>query len=109
MTYHHYQKCIEACLHCATLCDHCASSCLQEKNVQEMTHCIQLDMECAAICYTAARLMSLGSDKVEEYCRLCATICNECAEECRMHNNEHCQECAKACMQCADMCMEIAV
>jgi len=73
-----------------------------------MARCVQLDMECAALCYSAAQLMSLGSDKAEELCRLCADKCNECAEECRQHNNDHCRECADACYQCAEACMQMA-
>lgn len=107
MNYHHYKKCIDACLECAVLCNHCASSCLQEKNVEMMTRCIQLDMECAAACYTAAQLMSLASSKAEEFCRICADLCNECAAECKKHDNEHCQECARACAKCAEECIHM--
>ena len=39
-----------------------------------MAKCIQLDMECAAICYAAAQLMSLGSEKAKDICRICADI-----------------------------------
>ncbi|MEJ7678253.1 MAG: hypothetical protein WKG06_10415 [Segetibacter sp.] len=46
---------------CATICNHCASSCIQEEDVKMMAKCIHLDMECVAICYAAAQLMSLGS------------------------------------------------
>jgi hypothetical protein len=69
-----------------------------------MAHCIQLDMECAAICYAAAQLMSLGSSKAVELCRICAEMCEACAAECEKHENEHCQECAKVCRQCAEEC-----
>jgi hypothetical protein len=81
---------------------------LKEKNVQMMARCIQLDMECAAVCYTAAQLMSLGSDRAEEFCRLCSDICGECAGECEKHDNEHCQECAQACRECAEECLHMA-
>ena len=36
-------------------------------------------MECSAICYASAQLMSLGSDKEKEICRLCADICEAVA------------------------------
>ncbi|MEO6327812.1 MAG: four-helix bundle copper-binding protein [Ginsengibacter sp.] len=39
---------------CAAICNHCASSCTQEQDVKMMAGCIQLDMECAAICYATA-------------------------------------------------------
>lgn len=55
-----YQSCIDACLRCASECNHCASACLQEEDVKMMARCIQLDMECAAICYAAAQVMSMN-------------------------------------------------
>ncbi len=68
MSYNKYKKCIDACLTSAALCNNCASSCLQEKNVKMMASCIQLDMECAILCYAAAQLMSLGSAKAIDIC-----------------------------------------
>src|SRR5687767_11513192 len=58
-TIQQYQSCIDACLRCASVCDNCASSCLHEEHVHMMARCIQLDMECATVCYTAAKLMSI--------------------------------------------------
>ncbi|GAA4460544.1 four-helix bundle copper-binding protein [Nemorincola caseinilytica] len=104
MSYREYRNCIDACLECVDVCNHCASSCLKEQNVGHMTRCIQLDLECAAICYATAQLMSLGSQYARQLCSLCATICRECADECRMHHNDHCRECAEICMECADEC-----
>lgn len=106
--YHTYKECIEACLKCAPICNHCASSCTQEPDVKMMAKCIQLDMECAAVCYTAAQLMSLGSEKAKEICGICADLCSACADECSKHETEHCKECAEACKQCADMCRNMA-
>ena len=57
------------------LCNHCASSCTKEENIKMMSLCIQLDMECAAICFAAAQLMSLASEKANEICKICADIC----------------------------------
>ncbi|HYE53824.1 MAG TPA: four-helix bundle copper-binding protein [Chitinophagaceae bacterium] len=102
--YHEYKSCIDACLHCASICNHCASSCTQEDDVKMMARCIQFDMECAAICYAAAQLMSLGSERAMEFCRLCADICDACADECQHHQTGHCQECARACRACAEEC-----
>lgn len=72
--------------------------------MQMMARCIQLDMECAAICYSAAQLMSLGSAKAKEVCAICADICESCAEECGKHDNEHCRKCADFCRKCAEEC-----
>lgn len=106
--YHTYQACIEACLKCAAICNHCASSCTKEENIAMMANCIQLDMECSAICYAAAQLMSLGSEKANEICRICADICEKCGAECSNHENEHCQECSVICKECASECRRMA-
>jgi hypothetical protein len=105
--YHSYQSCIDACLRCAAICNHCASSCTQEEDVKMMARCIQLDMECSALCYAAAQLMSLGSEKVMDICRICAGICEACGEECSKHQHEHCQECARICRTCAEKCRQM--
>ena len=104
MGYHETKKCIDACLKSAALCNHCAASCLQETDVKMMAKCIQLDMECAVLCYAAAQLMSLGSDNAAAICKLCAAACEACAVECGKHSNEHCKECAAACRECAAEC-----
>jgi hypothetical protein len=69
-----------------------------------MAKCIQLDMECAAICYASAQLMSMGSEKAKDACRICADICDACAMECAQHHTEHCRECAEECKECAQLC-----
>ena len=104
MNYENYKKCIDACLACATLCNNCASSCLKEEDVKMMASCIQLDMECAALCYASAQLMSLGSAKAMALCKICAEACEACASECGKHDNEHCKACAAACRKCAEAC-----
>jgi hypothetical protein len=102
--YHDYKKCIDACLVCAAICNHCASSCLREKDIKMMIPCIQYDMECAAICYAAAQLMSLGSDEAKDIGRVCAAICIKCSAECSKHDNAHCRACTAACRVCAEAC-----
>lgn len=110
MTNQQYQKCIDACIECATVCNHCAVSCLEEKDVQHLTKCIRLDLECAVICRTSAELMSVGSVYSKQICKICAAICNACADECEKHaamGMEHCKECAEACRACAKETMEV--
>ena len=73
-----------------------------------LANCIQLNMECAAICYSAAQLMSLGNQQADELCRICAEICDACGEECSKHHMEHCQQCAEVCRRCAEECHSMA-
>lgn len=109
MSHQEFQKCIDACVVCAITCNHCATSCLKEDNVKMMARCIQLDLECAAICRSTAELMSLGSVFSHQLCRLCAEVCRACGDECSKHTMQHCQECADTCRKCAVACEEMAV
>ncbi len=70
-----------------------------------MAQCIRLNMECATLCYAAAQLMSLGSEQARSICRICADLCDACAEACTRHiHMKHCQECAEACRACSEAC-----
>lgn len=40
--------CIEKCYSCAQICTSCADACLAEHNVQKLTQCIRLNLDCAA-------------------------------------------------------------
>lgn len=60
MPHKQFQPCIDACDTCALACEHCAASCLDEKDVTAMARCIQLDLDCAAICRLAVSYMGRG-------------------------------------------------
>jgi len=107
MNYHNYKTCIDACLQSVAISQHCASMDLKEKDLKMMSACVQLNMECTAICEATAKLLSLGSESTKEICQICADICQECADECSKHTNEHCKECAEACRHCAAECNKI--
>ena len=70
--------------------------------------CIDACLQCAALCYAAAQLMSMGNEQVKEICRICAALCEACGAECGKHKTEHCQECAEACRKCAEECNKMA-
>ncbi|HUR30806.1 MAG TPA: four-helix bundle copper-binding protein [Saprospiraceae bacterium] len=101
------EACIEACLRCAAECQQCATFCLKEDNPASMAKCIQLDLECSAICYATAQLMSLGSDQVPAISKICADICELCARECDRHEVDHCQKCAVQCRACEEECRKM--
>ena len=70
-----YQDCIDACNDCAESCEFCATSCLREQDVKVLGRCIQLDRECAIMCYVASKLMSQNEEHVKEICDVCADRC----------------------------------
>lgn len=107
MSHEKYQSCIDACHACATECEHCATECLNEQDVSMLARCIELDRECAEVCYATARLMSIGGDYAISLCHVCAELCDACAEECEkhaQHGMDHCRRCAEVCRRCSEEC-----
>ena len=89
---------------CAAACNACYTACLNEEDVSMMTRCIELDRECADICQLTASILSRDSENADKYLKLCADICDICADECKKHDMYHCRECARACSNCASLC-----
>ncbi len=50
-----YQTCIDACNSCAEACEYCATCDLHEQNVKTMASCVQINRDCANICWTASQ------------------------------------------------------
>lgn len=103
-----YHSCIDECLACAIACENCLSACLNEEDVSLLTRCMELDRECALVCFTSAQLMAMGGEHAVLLCSPCAEICDACAEECEKHEMEHCRNCASACRKCAEECRRMA-
>lgn len=101
------QACIDACMRCAEACENCADACLGEQEVAKMVECIRIDRDCALMCFTAAALLSRGSQFARQFCGLCAEVCDTCAQECRKHDHDHCQQCADECERCAEECRQM--
>ena len=104
------RKFIEACYACAIACERCATADLKESDVKALTHCINLNRECAVFCIASAHILSLGGSFSNEICTLCAKICEACADECEKHTHmQHCKACAEACRSCARECRTMAL
>lgn len=97
-----YKECITACLECVKACHLCVAGDLKEDH--DMTQCIRLNIECAAICSATAKLMCMESEQAVALAKLCAELCKKCERECSGHTTQHCIDCAKACHTCASIC-----
>src|SRR5918999_2887276 len=105
-----WQSCIDAWIRCAEACEFCATSDLKERDVKLLASCAQINRECAAVCWTAASLMSMDSQFSKQYCDLCADVCEACATECERHLNiDHCKKCHQICHECAEECRRMAI
>jgi len=103
-----YQTCIDACNRCAQACDECMKLCLGEPDVQARINCIGTLLECAAICKQAACFMSTDAQHAKDLCKLCAVICDQCAADCGMFQDDHCKRCAGECRACSNDCRMMA-
>lgn len=108
MTRNQYQTCIDECNRCAQICYECLRACLNEPDVQARKNCISILMECAKMCEMSASLMSMDGQFAKDHCRLCATVCEKCAQECDMFKDQHCLDCAIECRNCADECRKMS-
>ena len=107
-------RCIAACHDCEQACTQCADDCLSEQNVQELAKCIRLNLDCADICATTARVLSRQTEYDANLTRpivqACAQACKSCGDECEQHAKhgmEHCRVCAEACRSCERACEEL--
>lgn len=102
------QTCIDTCNQCAQACYECFTACLNEPDMQARKNCISILVECAGMCQMSAAHMAMDGKFAAQHCGVCATICEKCAEECKMFTDEHCTQCAQICKTCADECRKMA-
>jgi hypothetical protein len=107
-------KCIDSCLACLEICTTCADACLSEKDVERLTTCIRLNLDCTAICSATATVMARANkvghrQLLEAQLTTCVAFCRACASECERHGamHKHCQLCAATCTACAEACSEL--
>ena len=103
-------ECIQACYDCAQVCTTCADACLAEDMVQQLRHCIRLNLDCADVCDVTGRVLSrqtepslrllqLQLQACRQACRACGAVCQEHAD-----HHEHCRVCAESCRRCEQAC-----
>ena len=109
MSHEKNQTVIDALNKCIAACNHCTTACLEEENVQMLTSCIKLDIDCAAICTLTASFLGRGSEHGKHLMKECIEVCNACADECEKHahHHDHCKQCAAACRACVAACSEM--
>ncbi len=95
---------IETCQACAASCENCAEIALLDGN----EFCSFLCQDAAAACAVCAQMQERHSPFADDFCRLCARVCEACAKECRQLSveNDNYFACADACERCAAECAE---
>lgn len=106
-------ECIEACFDCEQACTACADACLSEDMVQNLLHCIRLDLDCADVCAATGRILSRQTkpdwDVVRSQVESLAQAVKACGDECERHadKHEHCRICMEACRRCEESCKAV--
>ena len=104
---------IVAAYECAQICTSCADACLSERDVDRLSACIRLDLDCAEICVVTGSLLSriglAGEELLRAQLRACQLACAACETECAKHGkvHEHCAICAQACRLCREACTRL--
>ena len=78
----------------------CISHCLVAWNEGDLdlAACAKKVNEMNAICGGFSKLLAANSNHVNAYAKICKSVCDECAKECRKHDQHvECRECAEAC------------
>jgi len=99
-----YSQLVESLENCDALCNNCVTSSLDEDNIQPLSACIKLSIDCADICHLALKLLTRDSSHTVSAVELCMTICGECAAECEKHDYDQCRLSTRACRQCESHC-----
>lgn len=105
--------CIDALQTCTQSCISCADADLGEPESQMLTRCVRLNLDCADVCVTMARLLSRPSMIEPEIwiaqLQACIAACRACAQECQQHaqHHEHCRMCADTCRECIAACTDV--
>ena len=86
-----------------------AAACLLDADASEMSVCISLNQQCAALCRVTAQLLAAQSELSEQLCTITSMACQLAGWECQKHQHPHCQTCAEICLQCADSCMTVGM
>src|SRR5690625_5584809 len=88
------EVCAELCHECARLCQQCTVECV-EVGDKSLARCIRLCLDCADICDLTANYLIRGSEHYQALARLCAEICEACAEECEKGEMDTMKRCAE--------------
>ncbi|CAG1003139.1 hypothetical protein PHYC_03044 [Phycisphaerales bacterium] len=102
--------CIKICAECSTLCARTAQHCLRLGGPHATAEHQAVLQDCKQACAAAVGFMARGSHYSNTYCRVCAEVCRECADDCdRIANGDPLMnQCAQTCRACAESCERMA-
>jgi hypothetical protein len=100
-------------LECGQACTACAGADLGEQMIADLVKCARLNLDCADVCETTAKVLSRQTgydlDLTRAVVQACAQACKVSGDECDRHAqmHEHCRVCAELCHRCQQVCEEV--
>jgi hypothetical protein len=111
----------DACFVCAQACRACADACLGEERLAELHNCIDMNLDCADVCFATGDLairrvlrttnmVIRQTDFDERVMKLmfetCTEVCRRCGDECMRYaeHHKHFRRCAQVCRCCEQTC-----
>ncbi len=95
-----YPAVLDAANNCLDKGQRCIAHCLVSfvEGDTTLAKCASKVHEMQAICGAFSYLLAANSVYLKEYASICTAACEDCAKECRQHDEHHeCRECAEAC------------
>lgn len=98
--------CIEVCQRSAISCTACADECLDEPDISRLRRNVRLNLDCADVCGTVARLLARRGEPdlstLRAMLEACIDICTSCAAENQKHaaDYEYCRLTAEIVQAC---------
>lgn len=103
------EECIDTCRECSTVClSALFGYCLEQGGEHTTRAHITRMRDCIEICDLAADFMLRGSEHQEMLCKLCARVCDDCAQSCDQFSDKVMKQCAYMCRQCAKSCRSMS-
>jgi len=96
------------CVKTGQLCiEHCMQ--LFRQGDTTLVECADLGLELLAMCGALAQMVSYQSKHLGAVAKVCISVCKDCEDECRKHEDKHveCKECADACAACIKECEKV--
>ena len=100
-----YPAVLDAASNCTDKGYRCLAHCLAAWNHGnlDLAECANKVNEMIAVCGGFTMLLASNSSYVNEYAKMCSSVCKDCADECRKHDDHlECRECAEACEELID-------
>lgn len=100
-----YEACVAACEEAIEACRECIAG---MAGLESSNDCPACCSECLRVIGLTLEMMGSNGKFLAQYWRLCAEVCDWCAEQCGAHEHDHCRRCAETCQVCAAECRKLS-